>query len=344
MRRTVLGLFLAAAAAAQAPPGTPPAATFPASIELVDAEIFGVDRVHSHLGFTIGFLGMSQVRGSFGAWTATILWNEERPERSSVTLAVEAATIDTAAESRDRDLQGEPFFDTARHPRIVFQTTRIEPQGGERYLVHGELTIKGTTRAISIPMTRTVRRIPDPAWGNIRIGVAGEVTLRRRDFGILGNEFWGQALADEVTVAIDILGSRPNYDRWSFPRRDKPPAGEVVWKAVEERGAAAAAREFRELRRAAAEAYDFQPGQLAIVVNRLMQRRRLDDALALLETAIAEYPEEAGFYARAGEAHAAKGDRPAAIRSYEKAQALSPGGTESIEMLRRLRALPEGSR
>jgi len=49
------------------------------------------------------------------------------------------------------------------------------------------------------------------------------------------------------------------------------------------------------------------------------------------------YPEEAGFWARSGEVYATLGDREQVIRMYEKAQSLFPAGSESMEMLRRLR-------
>lgn len=331
-------LAAAVPATAQAPPPSSPPETFPARIELVGAEIFGIDRSHSYLGFSIGFLGVSRVRGTFRAYQATILYDDERPERSSVTVAIDPASIDTAGEMRDKDLKSANFFDVEKHGEIVFQSARIEPLGGERYRVHGTLTMKGVARPVVLEMTRTFRRAPDAAWGNIRMAVTGRTTLRRKDFGILGSDFWGdKVLTDEVEVEIDLVGSRANYDRWSFMSREKPSIGEEVWKTLEASGAAAAAARFRELRRTQPDAYNFGADQLGIAINRLMQRRRLDEALELLAAGIEAFPDESGFYARAGEAHAAAGRRDEAIRLYEKAQALAPHGTESMEMLRRLR-------
>lgn len=306
-------------------------------IGLIGAEIFGIDRSHSHVGFTIGFMGLTKVRGTFNDISATILYDDVKPERSSVTLSIDAASIDTHNEGRDRDLQAAPFFDTANHPRILFQSTRIESKGKDRYVVHGDLTIKGVTKAIAVPMTRTVPRGPDPGWGNIRIGGTGALTINRRDFGIDGPEFWSKALADTVEIDLDILGSRPNYDRWSFQSREKPSIGEVLAKTVETSGGEAAAVQFRELRAQKPDDYNFGPGQLGTLIHRLMQHRRLQDAMPLLTAAIEAYPDEPGFHARLGEAHAASGNREAAIASYEKAMTLNPNGTEGREMLRRLR-------
>jgi polyisoprenoid-binding protein YceI len=320
-------LFFAAAAHAQES----------ARIDLVGAEIFGIDRSHSYLGFTIGFLGLTRVRGTFNDFTATILYDDAHPERSSVTLVIDAASIDTHNEGRDRDLQAAPWFDTAKHPKILFQSRKIEAKGKEQYLVHGDLTIKGVTKPIAIPMVRTVPRGPDAGWGNIRIGGTGAVTLNRRDFGVEGPEFWSKSLSDTIDVEIDLLGNRPNYDRWNFQSKDKPSIGEVLAKTVETSGGAAAAAQFRELRQSKPNDYNFGPGQLGTLINRLMQHRKLEDALLLLEAAVEAYPEEPGFQARTGEAHAALGHKAQAIAAYEKAQALNPDGTEAREMLRRLR-------
>lgn len=280
-----------------APP--PPAPAPPARIELIGAEIFAIDRAHSYLGFTVSFLGMSKVRGTFNDFVATILYDDVHPERSSVTLSIDATSIDTDNAGRDRDLQAEPWFATEKYPKILFRSTRIEKKGANQFVVHGELTMKDVTRAISFPMTRTVARTADAGWGNIRIGGSGAVTIKRNDFGLQGPDFWNKAIGDEVSIDLDILGIRSNYDRWNLPKEEK--------------------------------------GEIHVKILRLMQHRELQEALALLQTAVEKFPDEPGFHARLGETYAALGDRDAAIREYEKAQSLNPNGTEAMEMLRRLR-------
>jgi len=323
-------LLSTAAYAASDPPG---------KIDLLGgAEMFRIDTSHSYLGFTVRFLGMSDVRGTFRDYGATILYDDDHPERSSVTVVIDPASIDTGSEFRDKDLKSEKFFDVQKYPQILFQSTKIDRQRNDRYLVHGKLTIKGITREIVIPMTRTIRRVADQAWGNIRIGGNGAIALTRHDFNLLGNDFWGdKTIANDVQVTIEILGNRPNYDRWSLDSKEKPSIGEVALQAVDSLGAAAAAQKIRELKRDKPNDFNFGVGQLGIAVNRLMQKRRINDALELLNTGRELYPEDAGFWARSGEAYAALGDRVQAIGMYEKAQALFPGGSEAIEMLRRLR-------
>src|ERR1044071_4407792 len=308
----------------------------PARIGLVGAEIYSIDQSHSVVGFDIDFLGLSTVHGTFNDYQATILYDEAHPERSSATVLIDAASINTNSQFRDRDLKSDKFFDVVKYPQIRFQSTRIQRKGANDFVVHGNLTIKDVTKEIALPMKRTVSRRADSAWGNIRIGGTGGVRIKRNDFHVGSGPAAAMfaMLADDVDVRLEILGNRFNYDKWSWSSKEKPSIGEAIFKtATEKDGPAAAA----QLRSAKADDYTLEPGQVGIAVNRLMQRRRVADALAILEAALELWPNEPDFHARAGEAYATLGRRDDAVREYEKAMALNPRGTEAIEMLRRLR-------
>ena len=308
-------------------------------IATVDAELFGVDTAHSYVGFTIGFLGLTKVRGTFKTYSAAILYDEKDPTRTSVTVVFDPATIDTGLEGRDKDLKGPRFFDVSAYPRMIFQSTSIERTGKDGFLVHGTLEMHGVKRDVAIPMTQTVQRMPDTAWGNMRVGCSGAVRLKRTDFGILGDKFWGEkALSDEVEVEVEIaiLGNRFNFDKWSFDSRQKPSVGEAMWQAIGSGGVEAAVARYRELKEKNPDDYNFGADQVALVGSRLLQHRRLQEALAIYRLAAAEFPKEAVLQARLGETSAALGNREAALAAYRKALELAPLNPEALEMLRRL--------
>jgi polyisoprenoid-binding protein YceI len=338
IRTAVISLLAASLGVAAAPEAGAPAPPIWGRIELIGAEPFGVDELHSYLGFSIGFMGITKVRGAFKSYAAWVLYDEKDPTRSSATVLIDPASIDTGFEARDKDLKSARFFDVEKFPRILFQTQRIERTGADRYLVHGTLEIKGVQRPVDLPMSQTVPRVADMGWGNIRIGGTGAVTVRRTDFGILGDEFWGKkVLAEDVEVTIELLAIRPNHDLWGFDSREKPSVGEVVWKTYQENGIDAALERYAELKNKQPNDYNFAASQLALVGSRLFQRRRLKEALRVYELALAAGPKEpAGSYCKIGEVHAALGERDAAIAAYRKALELSKGSAEAIEMLRRL--------
>jgi len=331
----VLALFCAAFAGQPTPAQTP--APDWGRIELVGVELFGVDPAHSYVGFTIGFLGLTKVRGSFKTYTAAILYDEKDPTRSSVTVVFDPASIDTGLEMRDKDLKGPRFFDVEKFPSMIFRSQSIERAGKDGYVVHGTLEMHGVRRDVTIPMTQTVPRMPDTAWGNMRVGVTGVVKLKRTDYGINGNEFWGnKTLSDEVEVEINILGNRFNFDKWSFDSHQKPSVGEAMWQAMAAGGVDAALARYRELKEKSPDDYNFGADQVALVASRLLQHRRLREALDVYRLAAAEFPKEAVLQARIGETNAALGNREAALAAYRKALELAPLNPEAMEMVRRL--------
>ena len=254
-----------------------------------------------------------------------------------MTVVFDPASIDTGLEGRDKDLKGARFFDASAYPRMIFQSRSIERTGKDSYVVHGTLEMHGVKRDVAIPMTQTVQRMPDTAWGNMRVGCSGALKLKRTDYGILGDKFWGEkTLADEVEVEIAILGNRFNFDKWSFDSRPKPSVGEAMWQAVNPGGGEAAVARYRELKEKSPNEYNFGPDQVALVANRLLQRRRLPEALAIFRLAASEAPREAVLQARVGETCAAMGDRAAALAAYRKALELAPQNPEAMEMVRRL--------
>ena len=321
--------------------GTPIAAeTSPAGwgrIELIESELFGVDASHSTVSFTIGFLGLTKIRGAFRDYTGVILFDERDPARSSARFVFDVASIETGMEVRDKDLKSPRFFEAEKYPKIVFQSRRIERAGKNGYVVHGTLKMHGVERAVSFPMTQTVPRMTDSAWGNLRIGGTGSVTLKRSDYGITGGEFWGQkALSDEVKIEIAILGNRFNFDKWSFDSRGKPSIGGEIWNVLTTGGAEAAVARYRELKQKSPDDYNFAVDQVTLVGNRLLQHRQLKEALAIFRLAAEEAPKETSVQARLGETCAAMGNREGAVAAYRKALELAPDNPEAIEMLPRL--------
>jgi polyisoprenoid-binding protein YceI len=336
MKRVSLALLLVillATSAVASDPAAPPWGR----IELVGAELFGVDTAHSTVSFTIGFLGVTKIRGSFKDYAGAILYDEKDPTRSSVRFVFDVASIDTGLDIRDKDLKGPNFFDAVKYPKMTFHSEQIERVGRDRYVVHGSLTIHGVEREISFPMQKTLARMQDAAWGNLRIGVSGGAKLKRTDYGILGGEFWGQkALSDDVEIEIVILGMRLNFAKFGFDSSAKPSVGEELWKTITTDGVEAAVVRYRELKQKNPDDYNFDVDEVAKVGNHLLQQRHLKEALEILLLVTHEAPNQARLHARVGEAYALLGDRERALASYRRVLELAPDNPEAVEMVRRL--------
>jgi polyisoprenoid-binding protein YceI len=148
---------------------------------------------------------LSKVRGRFSDFTGTIQFDEADPTRSAVEFTVQTSSIDTAEPDRDKHLRSGDFFDVEKFPTLTFLSASVMPHGGGHFDVAGTLTIRGTSKAIIIPITYlgTAR---DP-WGRERAAFEAEVTLNRKDFGLNWNaalETGGFLVGDEVRVSLSI--------------------------------------------------------------------------------------------------------------------------------------------
>jgi polyisoprenoid-binding protein YceI len=140
------------------------------------------DPYHTQVEFSAKHLGMMTVRGHFGEVTATGEIDAEHPEHSKIGATINTASIRSHNETRDNDLRSGNFLEVDKYPTITFKSTSIEPAGKDKYKLTGDLTIKGTTKPITLQVVR-YGEFNDPAMGH-RIGYAAEGKLNRQDFGM----------------------------------------------------------------------------------------------------------------------------------------------------------------
>jgi polyisoprenoid-binding protein YceI len=168
------------------------------------ARTYTIDKAHSEAVFLVRHL-VTRVRGRFSDFEGTIQLHEAAPELSSVQFSVKAASIDTNEKDRDAHLRSADFFDVENHPTLTFRSTRVLSKGGGQFDVVGDLTIRGVTKAITLPVT-DLGRAKDP-WGNQRAGFEAETTINRKDFGLTWNaalETGGFLVGDDVKVTLSI--------------------------------------------------------------------------------------------------------------------------------------------
>jgi polyisoprenoid-binding protein YceI len=160
---------------------------------------YRIDVAHSVIGFSILHNELALVKGRFKDFTGTIHYDDKDVTKSAVEFSAKVTSIDTGVEGRDRHLRTADFFEVEKFPEMTFKSTKIERKG-KSYILHGDLTIKGVTKLVSLPFTIT-GAIKD-GRGNTRIGIAAQTKIDRRDFSIT----WGHALAGGgFDVAHDVV-------------------------------------------------------------------------------------------------------------------------------------------
>lgn len=170
----------------------------------VPTGIWHVDPAHSSVEFEVKHMMIATVRGRFKEFEGTIVAAEDIAE-SKVTGTVKAASIDTNDETRDAHLRSPDFLDVERYPEIRFESNRIEPLGGPKFRIVGNLTLKGVTNEVELEAT--VEGAERDPWGNERVGIRVRGTIDRKDFGLTWQkmlESGGFLVGEEVRLLVDV--------------------------------------------------------------------------------------------------------------------------------------------
>lgn len=163
------------------------------------------DPTHTRIGFSTRHAMVTKVRGAFNDFDGLITVDPENPERSKVELTVKVASIDTRNADRDQHLRTNDFFDAPQFPEITFVSSRVDQVDEGHFIVSGDVTIRGVTKEISIPIDFIgVERDP---MGNLRAGFEGSRRIDRQDFGLKWNtalDSGGVLVSDKITLEFEV--------------------------------------------------------------------------------------------------------------------------------------------
>ncbi|MEM9899645.1 MAG: YceI family protein, partial [Pseudomonadota bacterium] len=117
-----------------------------------DAEsgTYTADAGHAYISFSYSHQGYSNPILRWGEWDASLDWNAEKPETSSVTAEINAASIDSGVDRFDDHLKSPDFFEVEKYPTISFKSTEIEKTGDDTGVMKGVLTIKGEEKPVTL--------------------------------------------------------------------------------------------------------------------------------------------------------------------------------------------------
>jgi polyisoprenoid-binding protein YceI len=166
---------------------------------------WNIDPSHTTAHFGVRHLMISTVRGHFEKVSGTVTLDEADPTKSQIDVSIDAASIATRDEKRDGHLRSADFFDVANHPTITFRSTKIVSGGKDEYKVTGDLTIRGTTKSVTLDVSGPTPPQKTP-WGNVARGVSATGKLNRKDFGLTWNaalETGGVVVGEEVKIEIE---------------------------------------------------------------------------------------------------------------------------------------------
>src|SRR5688572_30319491 len=109
---------------------------------------YSLDPSHTRIGFVARHAMVTKVRGAFNDFEGTAVLDGDDPSRSTATLTIQAASIDTRNAQRDEHLRSNDFLAMDEFPAITFVSTGASHVGGNEFELTGDLTIKGVTNPV----------------------------------------------------------------------------------------------------------------------------------------------------------------------------------------------------
>jgi len=168
-------------------------------------ERWQIDSSRSRINFAVRHLVFSKTRGRFNRWGGTVLVPDGDFSRATVSVVIDASSIDTGVVRRDDHLRSADYLDVSRYPDITFTARRVDVEPGGRLRVVGSLTIKNVTHEVVLDVESAGRA--GGAQGFDRARFTGTAAIDRRDFGFTGNpalDIGGLVIGERIEAEIEV--------------------------------------------------------------------------------------------------------------------------------------------
>lgn len=164
------------------------------------AERWDFDRAHTQVLFTVSHLGFTEMTGQFREFSGELMLDREDLTKSSVTARIDTNSVDMNFERLDAHLKNKDFFDVENHAEMVFTSTRVEKVADDRLTVHGDLSLLGQTKPVSLDV-RINKIANHPMSGKPYAGFAATTSIKRSDFGMT---YGVPNVGDEIGIRINL--------------------------------------------------------------------------------------------------------------------------------------------
>jgi len=216
MRRTLSAAALAAVLTASAI-ASDQSSTPSASTAAVPAGSYTLDKAHASLIFKVSHIGFSNYTARFKRFDAQLQFDPADLSASKLTATVDVKSLETDYPDPlkldfNAQLLGKEWFDAEQYPTIEYRSTRVEQTGPKSMRIHGDLTMHGVTKPVTLEATYNGGYASHPYEPNARVGFSAHGTLKRSDFGIsYGIPAPGTTMGvgDEVTIIIETEFTGP---------------------------------------------------------------------------------------------------------------------------------------
>ncbi len=166
---------------------------------------WSVDPSHSSVSFSVSHLVISEVDGTFKTFNGNLTSNSDDFLNADISFEIDVNSINTANEKRDGHLKSEDFFYTEKHPKMTFKSTSFKKKKGNKYILKGNLTMRGVTKAITLDVK--YGGTAKDGYGNTKAGFIITGQLNRIDFGVAWNaktEHGGLTVGEVIDLKVKL--------------------------------------------------------------------------------------------------------------------------------------------
>ena len=168
------------------------------TVSSIYAQDWTQDKTKTQVSFKIKNFGVN-VDGEFGDVKIKTNFDTTNIENSYINAVISVKSISTGIESRDEHILEEDYFDEANHKKISLESTKIEIKEGGDYILHANLTIKGTTKKIKIPLIALLV--------NDNLVIKTSFKINRKDYKVGGGSL---VMGKNVTIEVQYTGNKSN--------------------------------------------------------------------------------------------------------------------------------------
>lgn len=169
---------------------------------LADMGAYRFDPSHTNIIWSASHFGFSKSSGQFLDFEGVMVIDNEAPEKSEVNITIQTESIFTGLPKFDQHLKSKDFFDVENHKTASFKSTKIELVGENKAIIHGELTLLGKTKPLTLDATLNKQDI-NPFNQKPTIGFTVRGVIKRNEFGL---DYGLPGISNEVDLWIEAEG------------------------------------------------------------------------------------------------------------------------------------------
>jgi polyisoprenoid-binding protein YceI len=164
-----------------------------------------IDPNHSEISFKVKHLMISNVKGTFKEFDATVYTDGEDFSTAAIEFSLKPASVDTGVADRDGHLKSPDFFDVEKFETIAFKSESIKKVDDENYELSGDMTIKGITKNLKLGVE--FGGVAKDPWGNSKAGFTLNGKINRKEWNLTWNaalEAGGVLVGETVNINCEV--------------------------------------------------------------------------------------------------------------------------------------------